>query len=186
MLSANTGRQTGSEPPGFNIVEVLIALSIIGILAGVAIPGILGGIQRTGVDGASRQLADDIRLAQASAITRGVQSRLVAFDQTGVAPFPTGTALSDSAHKNLYRIEIRSGPSAAWPTLADSPGTNGNVLTTWNDLGQFKVGVTNGNTLMFNSQGFLANSASTLDIVMLGSGGTRTVRTSVIGKATIQ
>lgn len=176
------------KPRGINIVELAIAVSILGILSAIAIPGIVGGVQRSGVDGASRRLAEDIRLAQSSAITRGVQARVIAFDQAGTAPNPGSSSVTDTTKKNMYRIEVRSGATASWPALTDNPGTNANVLTVWQDLGnQYRgVAVTTGNILIFNSQGFLANSAVSLNIVVQGSGGTKTVQTSVIGKATIQ
>lgn len=189
MKQKQTMRKCWTKPRGINIIELSIAVSIVGILAALAIPGILGSIQRSGVDGASRRLAEDIRLAQSNAITRGVQARLVAFDQTGVAPNPpSGTNLSDVSKANKYRIEIRSGASATWPAVTDTPGSNSNILTTWHDIsGQYRgVVVTTGNALLFNSQGFLANSVIPLTIVLQGSGGTKTVQTSVIGKATVQ
>lgn len=176
------------HPPGLTVIELTIAVSILGILAAIAIPQLVGGIQRSGVDGASRRLAEDIRLAQSSAITRGAQARVLAFDASGAAPYPGGTAVSDATKANMYRLEIRTGATAAWPTLSDTPATNANVLTAWQDLGsQYRgVAVTTGNTLLFNSQGFLVNSAVSLSIGLQGSGGTKTVATSVIGKATIQ
>lgn len=168
------------------MIELAINLSIVGILAAIAIPGILGSIQRTGVDGASRRLAEDIRVAQSTAITRGAQTRLLIFDRAGLVPEPTN--LSETTKANMYRIEIRNGPSASWPAIGDNPATNPNVLTVWNDLGfQYRgIAVTAGNAVVFNSQGFLGTSAMPLDIIVQGSGGTRTIRTSVIGKATVQ
>jgi type II secretory pathway pseudopilin PulG len=169
------------------LVELITVVMMLGILATIGLPGIIGGIQRTGVDGASRQLTQDIRLAQSTAITRGAQARLIIFDQTGVVP-TTPTNLTDATKANQYRIEMRSSVSAPWPAITDYPGANSNVVTAWNDLGsQYKgIAVTSGNALVFNSQGFLSNSATALNIVLAGSGGIRTVQTSVIGKATIQ
>jgi prepilin-type N-terminal cleavage/methylation domain-containing protein len=177
-----------NEPRGMTALELVTVLAILAILSGIAIPGILGGIHRTGVDGASRRLAEDIRLAQSNALTRGMQARLIAFDQTGTAQNPGLSAITDTTKRNMYRIELRSGPSVSWPALSDNPGNNSSVLTVWNDLGRDYRGValTAGNALIFNTQGFLINSAAALDITLQGSGGTRTVQTSVIGKATIQ
>lgn len=175
----------GRTPRGFNIIELTIVVAIFAMVAAIAIPGIVGGIQRKGSDGASRRLSDDIRQAQSHALTRGTQSRVVVFDQAGSAP-GSGFA-TDVGKANRYRIEIRLSAAAAWPTLADSPGSNANVLSVWNDLGQFGgVRVTTGNTIAFNSQGFLATSATPLNVTLQGPDGTRTVQTSVIGKATIQ
>jgi type II secretory pathway pseudopilin PulG len=171
---------------GMTLVELVTGIIILGVLAAIGIPGILGSIQRTGVDGASRRLTEDIRRAQSNALTRGVQARLIVFDQTGVVP-TTPTAINDTTKANMYRIEIRSGASASWPALTDTPGSNSNVLTVWNDLGaQYHgVAVTTGNAVIFNSLGGLLNATLPASIVVQGSGGTRSVQTNVIGKATI-
>jgi len=173
---------------GMTLVELVVALGIIGVLAGVAIPGILGSIQRRGADGASRRLTEDIRLAQSTALTRGVQARLVVFDDTGTAPnLPSTGNLSDSTKANKYRVEIRTSTSAAWPGLSDLPGPNSNALTEWNDIpsNYRAVRVTTGNTVVFNSMGGLVNGSAP-SIVLEGTGGTRTVQTNLIGRATIQ
>lgn len=178
-------RKSKGEPNGMTLVEFLITIVILGILSAIAIPGILGGIHRTGVDGASRRLTEDIRLAQSNAITRGAQTRLIVFDQNGAVPDPGN--LSDSTKANKYRIELRTGPSALWPSLNDNPSTNPNVLTVWQDLGnQYRgVSVTTGSALFFNSQGFLVNSSAPVNTILQGPGGTKTVQTTAIGKAAV-
>jgi prepilin-type N-terminal cleavage/methylation domain-containing protein len=178
-------RKTCSEPNGMTLVEFLTAIVILGILCAIAVPGILGGIQRTGVDGASRRLTEDIRLAQSNAITKGTQTRLVVFDQSGAVPDPGN--LNDPAKANKYRIEMRSGPLAPWPSVNDYPNTNSNVLTVWQDLGtQYRgVAVTQGSAILFNSQGFLMNALAPVNTVLQGPGGSKTVKTTVIGKVTV-
>jgi len=178
--------RTGEQPAGMTMVELATAVMMLGILAAIAIPGILGGIQRTGVDGASRQLAEDIRLAQSNALTRGAQARLIVFDQTGVVPTSPST-ITDTTKANKYRVELRSSASASWPALTDTPGGNPNVLTVWNDIAsQYRgVAVTTGNAVIFNSLGGLTNSTIPATIVLQGQGGAKTVQTNLIGKATI-
>jgi len=180
--------RAGKRSPGMTLVEFVVTIGIIGVLAGVAIPGILGSIQRRGVDGASRRLTEDIRLAQSTALTRGVQARLVVFDETGTAPnLPATGTLSDATKANKYRIEIRTSATAAWPGLSDLPGASSNVITEWNDIASNYRGVvvTTGNTVVFNSMGGLVNSSAP-SIVLEGTGGTRTVQTNLIGRATVQ
>jgi len=178
-------RQSGIEPKGMTLVEFLTAIVILGILSAIAIPGILGSIHRTGVDGASRRLTEDIRLAQSNAITKGAQARLIVFDQTGAVPDPGN--LNDPTKANKYRIELRPGPSALWPSVNDNPSSNPNVLTVWQDIGsQYRgVAVTTGSAVVFNSQGFLLNSSAPVNTVFQGPGGSKTVQTTAIGKVTV-
>lgn len=184
-----------NDPPGFNAIELLIAMGIMGLIIAIGLPGIIGGIHRTGVDAAGHRLADDIRLAQATALTQGVQARLIAFDQTGVAPRGATAAadncassVTDTTHANMYRIETRSSAGADWPALTADLGADINVLTAWSRLSaDYKgVSITTGNTVCFNSQGFLAYSASALNIVAQGPGGTKKVQTNVIGRSQLQ
>jgi hypothetical protein len=95
--------------------------------------------------------------------------------------------VTDATKASMYRIEMRISPNAPWPALTDDPSANINVLTPWNRLGADYKGVTitTGNTICFNSQGFLAYSASALSIAVQGLGGARTVQTNVTGKATL-
>ncbi len=173
---------------GYTLVELIIVVAIMALISGISLPGIIGGIQRRGVDGAARRLTEDVRLAQSTALTRGIQARMIVFNQSGVAANPGSSDITDTTKKNMYRIEMRNGPSASWPALTDYPGPSSNVLTIWYPLGNdYKgVSVTNGNTIVFNTQGFLANSTSPLNVVLQGAAGTKTVVTNVIGRATIQ
>lgn len=187
-MSCRGARKTvaAHRPRGVTMIELAVTVSILGILAAIAIPGIVGGVQRSGVDGASRRLAEDIRLAQSHALTRGAQTRLVAFDESGAAPdLPNAGTLSDTTKANMYRIELRSGASASWPALSDTPASNSNVLTVWQDIAtQYRgVAVTTGNTVAFNSLGDLLTTP--VSIILQGAGGTKTIQTSLIGKATI-
>jgi len=182
MTVAGTSRH---EPTGMTLVECAMTVVVLGILSAIAIPGILGGIHPTGVDGATRRLTEDIRLAQSNAITRGAQTRLIVFDQSGSVPDPGN--LNDPTKANKYRIELRTGPAALWPSLNDNPSTNPNVLTVWQDVGnQYRgVSVTSGSALLFNPQGFLVNSLAPVNTVLQGPGGSKTVQTTAIGRAVV-
>jgi len=181
----STARKARNEPKGMTLVELLIGIVMIGILSAIAIPGILGSIHRSGVDGASRRLTEDIRLAQSNAITKGAQTRLIVFDQSGAVPNPGN--LNDPTKANKYRIELRTGPAALWPSVNDYPSTNPNVLTVWQDIGtQYRgVSVTTGSAVVFNSQGFLLNTSAPVNTVFQGPSGSKTVQTTAIGKVTV-
>lgn len=181
-------------PRGLTTIELVIVVSILGVMSAVAMPGIIGSILRTGADGAARQVADDLRLTQNTAISEGVQTRLLIFTNSGQAHDHGGTSsgtlsLTNSAYKNKYRIERRTSALASWPAVTDTRGTNVNVLTEWKDLVQeFRnVSVDYACTLVFNSQGFQVTSATGLrSIRVVGQGVTRYLYVSSIGKVTLQ
>ncbi len=182
-------RRERKSPSGFNVIELIIVLAVMATITGIAVPGILGSIQRRGVDGASRRIAQEVRLAQSHAISRGGQTRLLAFSSLGVATIPGGTNITEATLANRYRIEIRYSITAAWPALSDTPGNNPNVLTAWQDIQNLYgvVAITTANVPIFTTLGGLANyPGSPLQIVLLGSSGTtKTVTTNSIGKVTI-
>jgi Tfp pilus assembly protein FimT len=182
-----TRRMNLLEQRGVTVIELLTVMITLAIIAAIGMPEVMAGIRRTGVDGASRRLADDIRLAQSTALSRGLQARLIAFNDSGVAANPGSADITDATKANMYRIEVRPSPTASWPALTDDT-TSGGVVTVWSRVAADYRGVSigTGNTVVFNSQGFLINSTSPLNIVLQGAGGTKTVQTSVIGKATIQ
>ncbi|MEI8192207.1 MAG: hypothetical protein WCI75_21075, partial [candidate division NC10 bacterium] len=156
--------------------------------------GILGGILRSGVDGAVRRISEDLRLTQSTAISEGIQTRLLVFNNSGQAHdhggSPSGTLnITNAALANKYRIERRTSVLASWPAVTDNRGTNPNVLTEWNDIPLQYRGVTIdfACTVVFNSQGFQVTSATGLRTVRVtGSGGTKTVSISNIGRVSFQ
>ncbi len=184
MKSENPPLRGVTKPSGFSMVELATVIAVVGVLAAIAVPGILGSVMRAGVDGAARQLAEDVRLAQSTALTRGAQARIVVFSQSGAAP---GSGYANNSTKaNMYRIEIRNSPLASWPALTDVQASNANVLSEWHNLaGRYQnVRVTTANTITFNSQGF-PTGTSAVSIVLQGDAGTKTVRTNTIGRVTI-
>lgn len=182
------------EARGVTAIELIIAVCILGTLAAVAMPGILGGILRSGIDGAARRISEDLRLTQSSAISQGVQTRLLVFNNSGQAHdhggSPSGTMnITNTAMANKYRIERRTSVLASWPAVTDILGSNSNVLTEWNDISIQYRGVTidEADTVVFNSQGFQITSATDLRTVRVtGAGGTKTVSISNIGRVSFQ
>ncbi len=171
---------------GVSLVEVVTAMAISAILAGISLPNMLNVIQSYSADGAARQVMADLRYAQTQAISRGMQARLVIFNANGVA---TGSGYAnDATRANTYRLEARL-TGGAWPAVSDTPATNANVLTPWQDLAHdYRQGVTQANAVAFTSRGSLQNSAAALTIALqtLPAGRAHTVATNPTGKVTIQ
>lgn len=184
MRKTGSGKASGAR--GVTLMELVVGMSISAILAGISMPNMVNVIQGYSADGAARQVMADLRYAQSQAISSGMQARLVIFDANGVA---TGSGYADDATKaNKYRLEARPA-GGVWPAVSDTPATNANVLTPWQDLAQdYRQGVTQANAVAFTSRGFLQNSTATLNIVLqtLPAGRGHTVATNPTGKVTIQ
>lgn len=140
-----------------------MALTILAIVSGISLPAMVGMIQRYRANAGPRQVVADLRFAQYQAIARGLQARLVIFDRAGQAP---GTGSVDTTKANRYRLEARP-TGGAWPLLADTPATNPNVLTPWQNLAaDYGQAVAQANAVTFTSRGSLYNSVVSLDIVL--------------------
>ena len=183
MHIQQAGRRT-RQGAGFTLMELAMGMAISGILVAVSMPAMLDTIQRYRAHAAPRQVMADLRFAQSQAIARGLQARLVIFDAAGQA---TGAGYADATKANRYRLEARP-TGGAWPALADTMATNGNVLSEWLDLAtDYRQTVTQANAVAFTSRGSLQNSAASLDIVLqtTPSGAARTVRTHPSGQVEI-
>lgn len=187
MRTMGTGRRTWRTrgAAGYTVMELAIGMAISGVLAGVSMPNILGSIQRYQADAAPRQVMGDLRYAQSQAVARGMEARLVIFDAAGQA---TGAGYAADATKaNRYRVELRP-TGGAWPVLADTMASNGNVLSEWLDLARdYRQSVTQANAVVFTSRASLQNSAASLNIVLqtVPGGAARTVRSHPSGQVEI-
>ena len=186
MRTMGTRRRTWRTwgAAGYTIVELAMGMAISGIVAGVSMPNILGSIHRYRADAAPRQVMGDLRFAQSQAVARGMEARLVIFDTAGQA---TGAGYADATRANLYRVELRP-TGGAWPALADTMATNGNVLSEWLDLAaDYRQSVTQANAVVFTSRASLQNSAASLNIVLqsVPGGAARTVRSHPSGQVEI-
>ncbi len=161
-----------------------MGMAVSAILAGVSMPSMVRVIQQYKADAAPRQLMADLRFAQSNAISNGRQARLVIFDAAGQA---TGAGYTDATKANMYRVEARPS-GGAWPALADTMASNGNVLTPWIDLAaDYHQQVTQANAVAFTSRGSLLGSVVALPIVIQTTpgGASRTVQTHPSGQVEI-
>ena len=179
------GRRGGrGKTRGVTLAEVLVASSITALMAGASMPAMLYNIQRYRADAAPRQVMADLRFAQSHAIARGMEARVVIFNNAGQA---TGAGYTDASKANQYRVEARP-TGGAWPALGDTMMSNLNVLTPWTDLGHdYRQAVTQANVVAFTSRGALLGGAASLDLVLqtAPAGTSRTVRTSPSGNVEI-
>jgi len=97
------------QAAGLTLVETVLVVTIMGLLTVIGLPFFTGTIQAQRLDGATRQIASDIREAQARASLTGWQYRVVGYNQS-----------SGDSHRNQYRLMGRSSAAIAWP--ADTVG----------------------------------------------------------------
>ena len=110
---------------GITLLQFLIAAAIVAILAAISLPAFLLAMQNFRFRGAVDQVVGDIRRARALAVTQG----------TYEAGFHV------SAAPRQYRIERRT-PGGLWPADADTPSSNANVITLWQNVSTLYLGVT--------------------------------------------
>ncbi len=114
---------------GITLLQFLIGAAVVAILAAISLPAFLLAMQNFRFRGAVDQVVGDIRRARSLAVTRG--------------PYEAGFHVSASPRQ--YRIELRctSGcPSLLWPADTDTPSSNANVITLWQNISTLYLGVT--------------------------------------------
>lgn len=120
---------------GITLLQVLVGAAVVAILAAISLPAFLLAMQNFRFRGAVDQVVGDIRRARALAVTQGRQVGIEAGFRVSASP-------------RQYRIELRciaTGPgcsSTSWPADTDSPSSNANVITLWQNISTLYLGVT--------------------------------------------
>ncbi len=184
---AKRARQVGRK--GYTLIEIAVVVGIIIVMAMVGLPFFTAMMQNSRLDGATRQLADDVREARSKATLSGWQYRILG-----------GNAGGSSSYTNQYRLMGRSSTAIAWPVDTSpyfnfptpSPGAT-QMAGPWINFNQLYPGInlnpSNSNTsfyVSFSSQGVTFESMSFPIQIFNQSGGSRQVSVTSAGSVRIQ
>ncbi len=109
---------------GITLLTFLAGAAVVAILAAISLPAFLLAMQNFRFRGAVDQVVGDIRRARALAVTQGTYEG----------------GFHVSASPSQYRIERRP-PGGVWPADADTPASNANVITLWQNISTLYLGV---------------------------------------------
>ncbi|MGA2550041.1 MAG: GspH/FimT family pseudopilin [Burkholderiaceae bacterium] len=144
------------SPRGFSIIELVIVLAIAAIILTLAVPNFQQWIANSKVRTTAEALQNDLRLAQATAMTQGRQTILVLTNNPAVginvAPVAAGAPASYwYVQRTPNTLDVAQGNPTALPILISSSPigqTTGVTITTVPLLGGVTV-----NAVCFNSLG---------------------------------
>jgi Tfp pilus assembly protein FimT len=152
--------------PGFSTVELLVAISILTIMAAVSLPYFTSALAMRRLSSATLRVADDLRLAQAKAVSQGVLHRFISGNKPGVSQSgtyrlerSTDNGTTWSAVTNWYRLNTDYSGTAIQSIQDATPNT---IYEVW-----------------FNAQGNAANSPVVSYPILLtvsGTSGTKEIR----------
>jgi len=149
---------------GFTLVELLITVAIVGILLAIGVPAMQQFLAEQAAAGSADELANDLRLARAEALKRGIDVSICS-STTSLGSAPVCSTQGDD--------EWVSG----W-LIVD---VNGNVLRIQNAMrGVASVDSSAAATVTFRPNG-LANSSASFVLTPSGDGGTARNRTVSVG-----
>ena len=170
---------------GVTLVELVVVVSILGMLVVIGLPFLSGTMRASRLDGAARQIASDMREAQARATLTGWQYRVIGYNQS-----------SGDAHRNQYRLMGRSSSGVAWPvdTVEAFQGAT-QMAGSWVDVTTLYPGVTiNPSTasaqfwVAFDSRGVAIDIAASCNPMLLSGedGRSKSIRVTTAGSVRMQ
>ena len=129
----------------FTLVELLIAVGIVAVLSAASLPTLTGTIQGYRARTAAWQIASDLRLARAKAVSANRRHR-VCFSNCG-GPVPTDGYLIQREESPEWVIDSTVQPptngvqvtSNATITFAETGEANGGTVTLISGSGSFQV-----------------------------------------------
>src|SRR3990172_8908614 len=119
------GGKPSMRERGITLLQVLVGAAVVAILAAISLPAFLLAMQNFRFRGAVDQVVGDIRRARALAVTQGT--------------YEGGFHVSASPRQ--FRIERRI-TGGLWPADTDTPSSNANVITLWQNISTLYLGVT--------------------------------------------
>jgi Tfp pilus assembly protein FimT len=184
---AKRARQVGRK--GFTIIELAVVVGIILLMVIVGLPFFTAMMQNSQLDGATRQLAGDVRDARSLATQSGWQYQIVGFNAGG-----------GSTYKNQYRMLGRSSSGVGWPAntgpsfnFPTPPGGATQMAGPWINFNRIypdiSLNPSNSNPsfyVSFSSQGVSFESMSFPLQLSNQSGGSRQVSVTSAGAVRIQ
>jgi prepilin-type N-terminal cleavage/methylation domain-containing protein len=179
------GRAASRRPRGLTLVELVVVVALMGMLVMIGLPFMTGSMQASRLEGAVRQIASDLRAAQARASLTGWQYRVVGYNES-----------SGDAHSNQYRLMGRSSAAIAWPadTVGAFEGAT-QMAGDWVDVDALYPGVTINPAsaspqfwVTFDSRGVAIDIAASCNPMLLsGENGTsKSLRVTTAGSVRIQ
>lgn len=117
---------TRSRRSGFTLIELMLVVVLLGVVAAIAAPRVAALIPRVGLQCAARQIADDVRAAQAYAVDRcrtvtlvyGLGGGTVSIEATdpgapppALDPLPEGVSIAQVASATSGTVRVAVFPS---------------------------------------------------------------------------
>ncbi len=112
---------------GFTLVELMIVMTLLAVMALGVAPVFRGSLARARADHAARDLFAEIKAAQESAVSEGVEHR-VYFDLKKNTYWPARPGVTEEGERGFLPIEVPGGEAIRAPdrlVIADVKGRKG-------------------------------------------------------------